>query len=330
MPDKEHHLISVKKINQYSAIIWGVLIVIDLISLSIRGIYHFPDGTIRMMLAFTAYVCATLISIPKYHWISSNLSIFITFLAIMVYPLLPFVTAKPPEDIFLLLFVYLVLSVLVHVVFSIITKWRMVIVWQSVLLLTFLISFFHSVHQLNELKYASFKSTFTDYPMIVLVYLGTLAFAQLLFIRFKKDNFQASKQLLEQHEELATLHAQREEQVKSLELQQEELYRTREELHHSHERLNQKIKSRSEKLSFLNNILERFGFINTQLIIHPVSQLQRFIQDEDINSHMQDLEHTVSDMDKLTSLISEFLNETDPHKLMMLENRLRDDYGITT
>jgi hypothetical protein len=287
-----------------------------------------PDGGIRLLFAFLAYLLVYRYAVKSFGFMAAHLGLGITYCAVLLFPLLPFVNSRPAEDLFLLLFVYLIFSVVVYMLFDIQKHKISIVFWQVLMLFTFLKSLFLSVDKLDSGRYDTLKSTFIEFPMVTVAYLGALAFVQMLFINFKRENHNSHQQLLEKNEELLALLKTQEEQRTNLENQQKDLYQLREELHDVHDQLRDKIEDRTRRLTFLNEVLEKYGFINTQLVIKPVQLLQENMKNGDLDGNLPKIESIVDEMDDLTGVVSDFLNETAPEKLEKLETKLKDEYGI--
>lgn len=312
----------VRKINGFCVIIFAVLFVLNVFiafGIQDRPLTH---GSFRILAAFILYLIAYLFSTFRYNRIAAFLSIFNVYLTIIVYPMLPFFKSKPAEDVFLLLFVFMIISVLVYLVYDLRNQKRSIIGWQFVLTLTFILSLAHTVEALDQSTYPALKLVFTQEPMLTIGYLGTLGLIHALFLRFKRENLLARTDFLTKNQRLNHALKLSKRQQEELETKHNELLRLQDQLKRTNDGLSEKIEKRKNDLILMNNIIEQYGFINVKMMNKPVSQLKESISTNDF-MRRKELDKIVGDMKTLTTTISRFLNEKEPERMKKYEEELR-------
>jgi uncharacterized protein YoxC len=292
---------SIDRTNRVGIVLVSIITIVNIIVgyfFQNRGFIP-GDGTIRLMLLDLMLV----ISWSLYHFNKKRLSTLITetsiYIAFFLYPLLPFVNSRPAEDLFILIFLYAVISPLNYVLHDIRKEYKFVISWQLLLLITFLVAMYASINVLEVPRYRALKMTFLNQPLLTVGYLIAISFLHVIIIQFKKKNREYQVELNAKNKELRNRIRDIHHQKLQLEHQKQQLSESRDRLNKIHGRLEVEVNERTQRLKTLNRKIIEFGFRNSTNFTESIDQLHHLLKDpEAMSSEWYDrLDVTVEKMD---------------------------------
>ncbi|MEO1054435.1 MAG: hypothetical protein AAFX87_27605 [Bacteroidota bacterium] len=325
--------LAIRKVNWYAASVLFVLICLNLfIAIYIQG-RSLPNGTTRMIALMVFQGLSYYLSTKVNYKITAFITVFSFYAAFYLYPISPIET-RPTQDLFLLLFMIHVSSVIPYMTYHIVKDKMWIFGWLAVMTMTFVYGLSTTLNQLHALGYEELGSIFKIEPMLIFAHLGSLVFLQFVIYNYQK-NQQLQKEEIEHanqalKENLELINAQKD----SLQEQKEELFLLQEELSATNDQLELKVRQRTEQLEQQNELLIQYGFMNSHLLRAPIATLKGLFYVYKSSQNRQEkeeiqirIEQVIHDLDNISMSIKEMLDKEESGKMEKIKERVRQIYG---
>ena len=197
------------RISKAGGILLGSLFLVNL------GIDYFFEnrlptlGTYRLLVGITILFLANRVAQSRGYRPAAHLIMGAFYLLFIAYPLLPYYRDLE-EDLFLLMFLSLVISIMPYLTFHIRKDLKYILGWSILTIATSLASFAGILSALQHDTFYQLPQVMEEQPMVAIGYFSCLVFLQVAFYHFKmmvekqQEEIAARNYLLEQHQEEIT------------------------------------------------------------------------------------------------------------------------------
>lgn len=292
--------------------LFALLISINLfIAIVLQG-RALPHGTIRMTI-LEGFLIGALLANRKSSNLSAQLYLIGIYWAFLLYPFTPLFISKPAEDLFLYIFITLILNSLVIVLIKsnlkILTGF-----WLLTINITFIYGLRITIQRLNPDVYLPIKDIFVEVPILVYSFTIIFIFISLVTRKFKTEQEKASdlldratKELSKERSILEYQHTQLTETINQLKKSEIEIKETNSSLE---DRINQRLND----LKLMNERILNHGFLNSVTIRESFDKILLNYDDSsklDEESEFKFYSKVTDELDQIITSIGQNLQLTD-------------------
>lgn len=245
--------------------------------------------------------------------ISIQIFIIGIYWAFMVYPFTPFFSSKPAEDLFLYIFITLIINSLIVVLIDSSNR-RLILFWIILINATFVYGLGITIDQLDEAFYTPLKNVFVDVPILNFAFPMIFIFICLVTHKFKTEQEKAQNKLEVATKKLSQEKSNLEEQNHQLSSTIGALEESELALKELNSTLEVRIDQRMQELDDLNERILNHGFLNSVTIQNSFEKI--LLSDEvtrgrDENIQYDHYNRVTNELDEIVNSIGQNLQIAD-------------------
>ncbi len=235
------------------------------------------------------------------------------YISFFLYPMFPEFYDNPVDDLFVAIFLMIVMSALVLVFYDLKKDIVFIVIWNALFYITAYFTTNNIIERLDPIRYGSVIRIFENQPLMFFGYIGAGIFLLLVVMKLKSNNEQFKEFLNTTQLSLQKQQKVNSNQNKQLELRRNELTQLRDELAHANDALELKVEQRTNALKELNKKVIDHGFLHTDEILIPVRHLQKIVNSGDgtVKENRGELKKTAEEIDLIIREINEVLKSIE-------------------